>query len=66
MVKKTFYAVAMTIFDDGRAVVRMAGTELAYIKPESRYTSGSNADRYIDWFESESEAEEFIKQNTII
>lgn len=65
MKKNTYRAVATTIFDDGRSVVRYAGTTSDYFKPENKCSSTSRADRYIDWFDSEEEANEFIKENTL-
>lgn len=65
MKQKTFFAVATTIFDDGRAIIRKSGTTEAYFKPNAKYHSTPRADRYVDWFASEEEAEEWIKQNTI-
>lgn len=65
MKKQTFYAVATTIFNDGRAIVRMAGTAEDYVKPTNKYHSTARADRYVDWFESKAEAEEFVANNTL-
>lgn len=65
MTKQTFYAVATTIFDDGRAIVRMAGTAEDYVKPTNKFHSTARADRYVDWFESKAEAEEFVANNTL-
>lgn len=65
MQEKTFYAVAMTIFFDGRAIVRHAGIERAYIRPKNKFTQGTDADRYIDWFDSYEAAQQFIEENTL-
>lgn len=65
MKKQTFYAVATTIFDDGRAIVRLAGTAEDYVKPINKCHTTARADRYTDWFESLAEAEEFVANNTL-
>lgn len=65
MKKQTFYAVATTIFDDGRVIVRLAGTAEDYVKPKNKYHSTARADRYVDWFESKAEADEFVANNTL-
>lgn len=65
MKKQTFYAVATTIFDDGRAIVRLVGTQVDWVCPKNKVHSTPRADRYIDWFESKEEAERFIEENTI-
>lgn len=65
MKKQTFYAVATTVFEDGRAIVRFAGTQVDWVKPESKFHSTPQADRYIDWFESQTEAQQFINENTL-
>lgn len=65
MKKQTFYAVATTIFDDGRTIVRLAGTAEDYVKPTNKCHSTARADRYVDWFESKAEAEEFVANNTL-
>lgn len=65
MKKQTFYAVATTIFDDGRTIVRHAGTQVDWVCPKSKFHSTPRADRYIDWFESKAEAEKFIEENTL-
>lgn len=65
MKEKTFYAVATTIFDDGRAIVRHAGIQRGYIKPDNKFTSGAHANRYIDWFDSYEAAQQFIEENTL-
>lgn len=65
MKKKIYYAVATTIFNDGRAIVHLAGTAEDYVKPTNKYHSTARADRYIDWFESKAEAEEFVTNNTL-
>lgn len=64
MSKKTFYAVSMTIFTDGRAIIRKSGTTEAYFKPQTKVMRGDNCNRWVDWFASEDEAEEWIKLNT--
>lgn len=64
MKKKTFYAVATTIYD-GRAIVRRSGTAYDYVRPENTVHYTPRADRYLDWFDSEEEADEFVKANTI-
>lgn len=64
MSKRTFYAVAMTIFTDGRVIIRKAGTTEAYFKPKTEVKRGDACNRWVDWFESEAEAEEWIKLNT--
>lgn len=65
MKKKTFYAVATTIFDDGRTIVRLAGTQLDYVRPANKFNSTPRVDHYIDWFDSEDDAKLFIQANTI-
>lgn len=65
MKKQTFYAVATTVFDDGRTIVRMAGTHVDWVRPKNKFHSTPRADRYIDWFDSKAEAEQFIEENTL-
>lgn len=64
MKKNTYYAVATTIFDD-RVIVRRSGTASDYVRPENTFHETPHAHRYIDWFDSEAEADEFVKANTI-
>lgn len=65
MKKQTFYAVATTVFEDGRTIVRLAGTEFDWVRPANKFHSTPRADRYIDWFDTMAEAEQFIADNTI-
>lgn len=65
MKKQTFFAVATTIFDDGRAIVRLVGTQVDWVCPQNKVHSTPRATRYIDWFNSQEEAEQFIEENTL-
>ena len=65
MNKKTFYAVATTVFADGRTIVRLAGTQIDWVRPQKKFHSTPRADRYIDWFDTKEEAERFVAENTI-
>lgn len=65
MNKQTFYAVATTVFYDGRTIVRLAGTQIDWVRPKNKFHSTPRADRYIHWFDTKEEAERFVAENTI-
>lgn len=56
---KKYFAVATTITDRGVSCNLIASEE-AVIKPQSTFRTTSRADYYVDWFESEEEAQRFI------
>lgn len=58
---KTFYCVATTIHDNGRATIKLVATQQAEQRPENKCTETRQADYYTDWFDSEQEARQFIK-----
>lgn len=62
MEKKTFYCVAMTIYDNGRAVMHISTVE-AEAKPESTFVSTRRADYYKDYFDTAKEAQQFYNEN---
>ena len=57
---KKYYCVATTIYDDGRVQSSVASTKIAKEKPQSKMKTSPNADYYWDWFNSLSEAQEFV------
>lgn len=60
---KKFYPVISTIYDDGRASVVMGRPEEHETRPKDRSTTTARRDIYVDWFDSLSDARQFIKEN---
>ena len=58
---KTYYAVITSYFDDGRATASLINMVLAEKKPEDTFNSTRRCDCYIDWFETQKEALEYIE-----
>lgn len=61
-VKKTFYCVCSSYYDDGRVVANVVDSKEADEKPASDFKAGRRCDVYIDWFDSMSEAEAFARE----
>lgn len=59
---KTFHAVAM-IVGPVRCTTRYVGEVQAEKKPESTVKSTRSTDYYMDYFDTQEEAEEFISEN---
>lgn len=59
---KTYWCVTTSIDDRGRVVANITDTIEAVSKPENSSTSTSQRDIYNDWFESEEEAQAFVKE----
>lgn len=58
---KKYYCVATTIKDNGVVSMNIVSTTIADKKPENSYKSTPRADLYLDWFDSEDEAQNFIE-----
>lgn len=58
--KKVWYCVTSSFYNDGRVVAAITATEEAGRKPASRFTETRRCDIYNDWFGSVEEAKEFI------
>lgn len=63
-VYKTYYCVATTIPDRGKSVISLVNTMLSKEKPSNSFKSTSRADYYLDWFDTEEEAKDFIDKNS--
>jgi hypothetical protein len=55
-----YYCVATTIYDDGLVLSNVVSTKIAEERPQSKTKTSPNADYYWDWFDSLSEAQEFV------
>ena len=62
---KTYYCVTSSFDDRGRTTANITDTIKAEEKPESTCTNTRRKDIYNDWFESEKEAQEYVKQTRI-
>lgn len=61
-VKKTFYCVCSSYYDDGRVVANVIDSKEADEKPASDYIPGRHSDNYFDWFDNMAEAEAFARE----
>lgn len=61
---KTFHAVAITI-GPVRSTTRYVGEVQAEKKPESTVKSTGSTDYYMDYFDTQEEAERFVAENAI-
>lgn len=59
---KTWWCVTSSYDDRGHVVAAVTGAYQAKERPESGCTSTAIKDIYTDFFESASEAEDFVKQ----
>ena len=62
-VMKTYYCVATTIYDGGRVVCNLISAEESVMRPKNVFTHCNSADHYMDYFDTEEEANEFVKQS---
>lgn len=62
---KKYFAVATTITDRGVSC-NLIATEEAVIKPQSTFRTTSRADYYVDWFDSEEDAQRFIDNQKML
>ena len=60
---RKYYPVITTIYDNGSASVVMGMPEEHESRPKDRSTTTARRDIYIDWFDSQAEARQFIKEN---
>lgn len=59
---KPYWCVTTSVNDRGHVVANITNMIEAVCKPENTSTSTSRRDIYNDWFESQEEAEEFVKE----
>lgn len=59
---KTYWCVTTSVDDRGRVIANITNTVEAACKPKNSSTSTSRRDIYNDWFESEEEAQAFVKE----
>ena len=59
---KTFWCVTTAVYDNGRVVANITSTVEAVSKPENDSRSTARKDIYHDWFESQEDAENFVKE----
>lgn len=59
---KTFWCVTTTVYDSGRVAANITSTVEAVSKPENDFKSTKRKDIYHDWFESQEDAENFVKE----
>ena len=64
--KKLYYAVLTTVYNDGNVISNIVDYQYYDIKPEPVFTTNWRCDTYIDYFDSEQEAKEFVKQSRTI
>ena len=62
---KKFWCVTTSVNDRGRVAANITNVIEAVCQPENSSTSTSRRDIYNDWFPSQEEAEEFVKEATI-
>jgi len=58
----TYYCVTTSFNDRGRVTAGLTNIIEAEEKPENKFRETRRKDIYIDWFESEEEANAFIEQ----
>ncbi len=58
--KKKFWCVTSVVYDDGRITAAITDMKTAARKPEDTEKSTPQKDIYINWFETEEEANEFV------
>ena len=59
---KTWYCVTSSFDDKGRVTAAITATREAEEKPESTFTSTARKDIYCDWFGSQKEAQNYVKE----
>ncbi len=59
--QKTFWCVSSSVFSDGTVKAAIVSTKKAIKKPENEYMETPLKDIYVDWFETEEEAKDFLK-----
>lgn len=59
---KTYYCATTSFDDRGRVTAALTNIIEAEEKPENEFRETHRKDIYIDWFESEEEANAFIEQ----
>lgn len=59
---KTYYCVTTSVYDDGHITAAITGTKQSEKKPQSHSKETSKCDIYTDWFESEADANAFIRE----
>lgn len=59
---KTWYCVVTAYDDRGRVTAAIVDTKESEDEPESSYTSTTRKDIYMDWFGSQEEAQEHVKE----
>ena len=59
---KKFYCVAASYYDTGRAIANIVDSKYSDTKPENGFVSNRRCDTYLEWFDSERKANEYILQ----
>lgn len=59
---KTWWGVVTTFDNNGRVTAAVTRTVRATEKPERSFTETKRKDIYLDWFDSQEEAEEFVAE----
>lgn len=59
---KKYYCVTSSFDDKGRVTAGLTNIIEAEEKPESTFRSTRRKDIYVDWFDDEQEAQDFIEQ----
>lgn len=57
-----YWCVVTSVYDDGRVSCNIVDTVTAERRPESVYNSSARKDVYIDYFDSQKEAEEYAEE----
>jgi len=60
---KTYWVVLTSVYDNGRVTSNIVATERHASKPEPSHTQALRKDIYIDYFESQEAAEQFVKES---
>lgn len=59
----TYWVVITSVYDTGRVTCNIAARERHARKPDHYHTSTQRKDIYIDYFESQEEAEQFVSES---
>lgn len=59
---KTFWCVTTAFYDDGYVTSSITDTKKCAVKPYNNFTETSKKDIYIDWFDSEEEANQYVQE----
>ena len=61
--KRTYYIVRSSFDDKGHVIASLDGTIEAEKRPKAGFLSTEKADVYTDYFDTQKEAEDFVKES---